>query len=102
VSGRSDVAALSDDGLSRKLWEFNVWGSYLVLTFYAEQTRKTKRHGWKGDFWSSSDERHYHSRLDRPTEIPVWVYEAALKGVSFTVAIGWSHSDHVVATVHVK
>jgi len=102
VSGRLDVEDLSDDGLSRKLWQSNLWGAYLVLTKYAEETRKTKRHGWEGDFWSGSDERRYHSRLDRPTELPVWVYEAALKGVDFKVAIGWSHPDHVVATVRVN
>lgn len=74
-------------------------GNYLVLQQYAEESRETKRHGWKGLKWSSHDERKYYSSLDRPTEIPVWVYEQAAKDITLKVAVGWVSPEYVVAEV---
>jgi hypothetical protein len=93
------VQELSEDGLSRKAWSFMVNGNYLVLQQYAEEERKTKRHGWKGPKWSQFDERKYYSALDRPTEIPAWVYEQAASEITFKVAVGWVSPEHVVAEV---
>lgn len=86
---------LSPDGLSRKVWEISMQNeSYLVLTFYAEQKRESKRHGWKGPSWGSTDERT--ATLDRPTSVPEWVVQHALKTMVFKVAIGWSNPKFVV------
>mgnify|MGYP003657920221 CR=1 FL=1 len=97
-----EISLENADGLGREVWIFSLHGTYLVLTMYAKQSRKTKRHGWLGDKWSSTDERRYVSRLDRPTEIPNWVYEEALKHVTIKIAIGWSTDKSVIAEVRCK
>jgi hypothetical protein len=92
------VQRQSEDGLSRKAWEFSLHGNYLVLKRYAEETRQTRRHGWRGPFWASSDERSYNSKLPRPQSIPEDVYLDALKGYEIQVSVGWCRQESVVAT----
>ena len=92
-----DIFAISEDELDRKVWKFRQDNSFLVLTYYSEQSRTTKRHGWKGPHWGSFDERM--ATLDRPKSIPEWVYMKALKSISFRVTIGWSNEQSVIAEI---
>lgn len=98
------IEKLSQGELSREAWDFYVSGrtfsseQNLVLTRYAVQTRLTKRHKWIGDVWVSRDERNYCSKLPRPTEIPDWVIQEAIKSLQFHICIGWSNADSVIGT----
>jgi hypothetical protein len=91
----------SADGLARKVWEFDLRGQFLVLTRYAEETRQSKRHKWRGPQWLSHDERSYCSALSRPTAIPDWVVKKAVRSLTFDIAIGWSNRDSVTGSVTV-
>ena len=94
---------LDDERLSREHWVFSIHGGALVLTkYFRKQTRKTRRHGFKGDFWSSLEERRYHSKLERPTDIPDWVIEEAISQIKISVHIGWSSRQHLLKTVSVE
>lgn len=97
MSHNITVERQSDDGLKRIVWIFSSVGGFgLRLWFYGEQERLTKRHAWRGPFWDASDERRYHSKLDRPTCIPDDIaLEAlrlrALRPVDFY--IGWTNHE---------
>jgi len=73
------VRKMSDDKLSCEVWRFYGNIDLMVLEFYGQQTRASTRHKWVGPFWDRSDERRYHSRLDRPEHIPDWVMQDALQ-----------------------
>jgi hypothetical protein len=94
-----EVSDLSKDGLSREVWKFNVYNQYLVLTTYAKETRATKRHKWVGPFWSSANERGYHSKLSRPEGMPDWVVTKAILDFQVHVAIGWCNPNHVLSVI---
>lgn len=90
--------------LTRELYVFdhNAWHRGTRLVLYAQQTRETTRHKFKGPAWNSDDERRYSngSQLDRPTKIPTEVLEklkAALINdvLSMTLYVGWFNEKHV-------
>ena len=83
--------------LERKAWTFRVYAGAIVLSKYAEETRETRRHKFQGPCWDSSDERHYHSKLDRPTHIPRDVIEDAILAATcqpYSVYIGWTAKEY--------
>jgi hypothetical protein len=94
---RIEVRREAPDGLSATIWEFDWRGRYLVLTELMEGSRPSTRHKFKGDKWSSMDERNYYSKLPRPKSIPDDVIAEAMSGLTLDVAIGWSNPDSVVA-----
>ncbi|AFH19758.1 hypothetical protein F406_gp057 [Agrobacterium phage 7-7-1] len=90
--------------LSRELYVFdhNAWQRGTRLVSYAQQTRATTRHKFKGPVWDSNDERIYMngSQLARPTEIPGEVLESLKKELidevlSMTLFVGWFNEKHV-------
>lgn len=90
--------------LTRELYVFehNAWERGTRLASYAQQTRATTRHKFKGPAWNSSDERRYPngSQLPRPMEIPGEVLESLKKELidevlSMTLFIGWYNPLHV-------
>lgn len=91
-----------EDNQRRESWEFDTGYQHgLRLTMYAIQTRQSNRHKWKGKFWDSSDERSYHSALERPSTIPDDVIiEAREKFVEemmkVPVYIGWFDEKYAV------
>lgn len=91
--------------LSRDLYVFdhNAWQRGTRLVTYAQQTRETTRHKFKGPAWNSDDERRYNggSQLPRPTEIPVTVLAELRERLkhevlSMQLYVGWFHPDHVL------
>lgn len=90
--------------LSRELYVFehNAWERGTRLVTYAQQTRETTRHKFKGPAWNSNDERIYMngSQLVRPTEIPAEVLEKLKKELidevlSMKLYMGWYNPKHV-------
>jgi hypothetical protein len=90
--------------LSRELYVFDhhAWYRGTRLAIYAQQTRETTRHKFKGPAWKSDDERIYMngSQLVRPTEIPAEVLEKLKKELidevlSMKLYMGWFNPDHV-------
>jgi hypothetical protein len=91
--------------LERELWIFAVAASMLGslglrLISYHQQARETTRHKWKGHMWDQTDERRYHSKLDRPTHIPPDVlHEARTQlaelAMGATIYIGWLAREHI-------
>ena len=71
--------------LSRKVWRFDFIGTRARLTSYHEETRETKRHGWKGPKWDPRDERRYNSQIARPGVIPLDVLQEALDTYVLTI-----------------
>lgn len=89
-----NVQRLSGDKLRRQYWRFDYVAMCLRLTFYAEQCRETTRHKWTGPFWSYMDERPYHSKLPRPSSIPQWVVDDAIRQIPRPgVFIGWLNDE---------
>lgn len=94
----STITRRSDDGLSEKLWEFRLSHNGVILTFYKEGERETKRHAFRGPKWDAFNVRC--SELSRPSEIPTDVLQEAIdrwKEVYGTpiVYIGWENENHV-------
>ena len=98
--------------LERKVWKFNCkwddgyWRESCPisarLVYYGEETRATSRHKWRGEFWDSDDERRYHSRLKRPTEIPPDVLAEVIKRireVPVEVYMGRFNAESLIATI---
>lgn len=90
--------------LSRELYVFdhNAWQRGTRLVTYAQQTRETTRHKFKGPAWNSDDERRYSngSQLARPTAIPGEVLESLKKELidevlSMTLFVGWFNPNNV-------
>jgi len=95
--------------LDRKVWRFNaIWESSFLdtsikvrLLYYGEETRASTRHKWRGDFWDHSDERRYHSKITRPTEIPVDVLAdvfRAIREIPVDVYVGFFSADCLLHT----
>ena len=92
---------VSEDGMTRKAWEFEFGTRGLRLLEYREQTRKTIRHKWKGPIWTWMDERDYQSKLPRPVSIPADVVEEARDEAEkilrqMPIFIGWFSTDHIM------
>lgn len=97
--------------LERKVWKFhaawnNGYGSTpepiaVRLLYYGEETRLSRRHKWRGEFWDSSDERRYHSKIERPKDVPADVLEDVLRAIRETpvkVFAGFFHADCLLHT----
>lgn len=85
---------VSDDKLSRELWEFKIETGYIKLEAFYIQSRPSTRHKFKGQKWDSMDERRYNSALSRPLSIPENVLLDAKKAWadaigSVPIFIGW-------------
>ena len=96
----SNIEITRGTPLERQVWLFttaNLGNFALRLIRYTEETRPSKRHKWRGDFWSYMDERKYHSKLDRPKHIPQSVLydareELASRSRSAPIYVGWIDS----------
>ncbi len=97
-----------DGELARRRWSFSQSGALygntqLVLKEYAEETRESKsKRRWRDNKWDSFDERHYHSKLPRPTEVPDWVMRDAIRQLPVDVFIGWTNMESKLKTFKIS
>lgn len=99
--------------LERKVWKFSFqWSSgyssngprpiSVRLVYYGEETRPSRRHKWRGEFWDSDDERRYHSKIERPKEVPADVLEEVVRAIRETpveVFAGFFRTERLLHTV---
>jgi hypothetical protein len=83
VMTRIEVERVTDGGLERELWEFSVLRFPEVhLEFFAEQTRKSRRHKWvtSGAVYSrlQMDRHAAGTRLREEPEVPEDVLEEGM------------------------
>lgn len=106
--GRVSVTRFHDaERLSATRWDFMFSGHWMILKFYGEQTRETRRHKFTGPFWDSTDERKYHSKLERPTQIPEDVVTEAIAAAvksasanSLILAVGFENHKCAIGTAN--
>jgi hypothetical protein len=102
---RFSVFRVSEDGLSRRRWDFGTSvdheGFALILDWYSVERRNTARGRFSkavaNDRWAAMDERRYTSGLSRPVNIPGDVLDEAWASVPRSTYIGWRTDEHKLA-----
>ncbi|MED5549756.1 MAG: hypothetical protein VX529_10390 [Pseudomonadota bacterium] len=90
----------SNDGLSRKVWDFRFDGAMLRLVSHGVEHRAKPRGRFKAakaaDRWQYMDERAFSSGLPRPQSIPADVIRDAIRDITIAVHIGWTNAESCI------